>query len=366
VTTQRPPILLIASEMAPTRSGIAEVAGGLATRLRDRGYPVRTLSSADAWRRHIGEFRVSALWTRFGRLGRLVGDAELVVLLGPAPFISDALLARWRVSAPCPLVYAHHFTVELDRLPRISEVYNRLYLPLMRSAAAVVVSSASYAQLLAERGIRTVTLIPLAVDPPADRVSRRHGDRSGVLRVLFVGQQRPYKGVDGLVRAAANLPGVEVTIAGGGHDANRIVDLIATLSASNITHLGPISDPTRAELFATHQVIALPSTNRSEAFGLVLLEGMHYGCVPVASALPGVTDLVADTGILVPPRDVIALRTALTALAASPERVAELSGAAAKRAVSYDWDRALDQYEALFHTVLEGRRTTTSTSSRPR
>ena len=71
----------------------------------------------------------------------------------------------------------------------------------------------------------------------------------------------------------------------------------------------------------------LPSTNRREAFGLVLLEGMAAGCVPVASDLPGVRDLARSNGLLVAPGDAQDLRWALQALAARPDTVRRLQAA---------------------------------------
>ena len=53
-------------------------------------------------------------------------------------------------------------------------------------------------------------------------------------------------------------------------------------------------------------VVALPSVDRTEAFGLVLLEALACGTPVVASRLPGVRTLVDDgrTGYLVEPGNV--------------------------------------------------------------
>jgi D-inositol-3-phosphate glycosyltransferase len=61
-------------------------------------------------------------------------------------------------------------------------------------------------------------------------------------------------------------------------------------------------------------VVAVPS--HREGFGVACAEAMAYGRPVVASGVGGLLDLVVDgeTGLLVPPRDVEALRSALERL----------------------------------------------------
>jgi glycogen synthase len=97
---------------------------------------------------------------------------------------------------------------------------------------------------------------------------------------------------------------------------------------------------------------------RAEAFGLVVLEGMAAGCVPVVSDLPGVRDLVSRTGIVVPARDVAALRHALLGLAADRTRLERLCRSARRRAEGLGWDACVERYEGvLIEAVEEGRAT---------
>jgi glycosyltransferase involved in cell wall biosynthesis len=96
----------------------------------------------------------------------------------------------------------------------------------------------------------------------------------------------------------------------------------------------------------------LPSVTQAEAFGLVVLEGMAAGCVPVVSDLPGVRDVVAEAGVVGRPRDVAALRTALLELAADEERREHLARLARKRAESLSWDACVDGYEDALREVV--------------
>lgn len=348
---------MIASELPPVRSGVARAAGRLAEGFASRGHELRYLSAADAWHRHFGEYRISALGLRWLDLRSAIGDAELVHLTGPAPFIADAFLARWRWSdRSVPLVYTHGFTVELDHARRISAVYGRLHDRLLAAADAVVATTPSYGALLEPRVPGRVHVIPWGLDDVAVRGSIAPSyDGRRKLRVLFVGQQRPYKGIPVLIEAVRALGRVELTIVGGGPKVDEYREL-SRRAGSHIRHLGPVGDGDLAELYESNDVIVLPSTNRSEAFGLVLLEGMAAGCVAVASRLPGVVDVVGSAGLTVPPGDAVALRAALAELAADPLRVVALQTAAVDHARSFRWEEAVDSYCSLFYSVACGQR----------
>jgi glycosyltransferase involved in cell wall biosynthesis len=88
--------------------------------------------------------------------------------------------------------------------------------------------------------------------------------------------------------------------------------------------LGQADDATLHRLMASCDVYCLPSRERTEAFGIVLMEAMRYGkplrvCDFKGS---GVTWVARDgeNAVIVPPGDVAAWREALDALAASPAR----------------------------------------------
>ncbi|MFL5918618.1 MAG: glycosyltransferase, partial [Gaiellaceae bacterium] len=84
-----------------------------------------------------------------------------------------------------------------------------------------------------------------------------------------------------------------------------------------ITGIGGQDGSYLAELLRLYEraaVVACPS--HREGYGLACAEAMAHGRPVVASAVGGLRDLVVDgeTGLLVPPGDVRALREALTRL----------------------------------------------------
>lgn len=81
---------------------------------------------------------------------------------------------------------------------------------------------------------------------------------------------------------------------------------------------------------------------------------MASGCVPVASDLPGVRDVAAPTGFVVPPRDPDALRRVLLSLAADPGLLHELQQASREAAAHMAWDRVAERYEEAFVETVAG------------
>lgn len=134
------------------------------------------------------------------------------------------------------------------------------------------------------------------------------------IRILTVGRLTYYKGHEILIRAMAKVNGAQLFIVGQGELRQRLETLITELNlAHKVKLLGYCSDTELTALFATCDCFCLPSLERTEAFGVVLLEAMRYAKPIVASAIPGsgVNWVIKDTGLLVPPQDFSALAQAL-------------------------------------------------------
>jgi glycosyltransferase involved in cell wall biosynthesis len=100
-------------------------------------------------------------------------------------------------------------------------------------------------------------------------------------------------------------------------------------------------------------VVACPS--HREGFGVVCAEAMAHGRPVVASDVGGLRDLVVDgeTGLLVPPRDVSALRAALDRLLGDASLRRRLGGAARERVRDYcSWERVVDATIAAYEDAV--------------
>lgn len=348
-------VLVLTSEAPPIVSGISRCVDRLTQGLRKRGHNVDVLSSVQIPRVAVGECRLSSLALCWPDIARRLRDYDVINLHGPVPTMSDVFLLLAGARRRVPIVYTHHSAIEIRGVERICRAYNRAHRRLARRADLILATSQHYATTELVAGGPPTRVVPWGTDvrPAVERPSRE-----GPLRVLFVGQMRTYKGLEWLLPAVAGRPELVLTLVGDGPRRRIYEQTAARLGADNVRFLGRVPDEVLHAEYDASDVIVLPSVTKAEAFGLVVLEGMAAGCVPVVSDLPGVRDVVAEAGVVVPPRDAAALRTALLELVADDARRADLARLARKRAEGLGWDACVDAYE---DALLEVARTAVGT-----
>jgi len=179
------------------------------------------------------------------------------------------------------------------------------------------------------------------------------------LRLLAVGRLSHYKGFDVLLQAISQTPGANLVLVGRGECDMALHKLAHALGISaRVVFAGQVDDATLDSLYARAEVFCLPSIERSEAFGLVLLEAMRAGLPTVASDIPGsgVGFVVRndETGLLVPPGDALALAAALQQMANDAELRHHLGAAGQRRwRDEFTLDRAAERTLALYREVLD-------------
>ena len=133
---------------------------------------------------------------------------------------------------------------------------------------------------------------------------------------IYVGGLEPYKNVETLVRAVAQLETpARLTIVGAGSEAVRLKSVAESLGvAHRIEWLGRRSRNEVAELIPRHVALVVPSL--SETFGLVCAEALACGR-PVVSTLCGGPEEVVPPGggLFVPVGDPAAMAKAMDAVA---------------------------------------------------
>ena len=161
------------------------------------------------------------------------------------------------------------------------------------------------------------------------------------LRILSIGRLAYYKGFSTLIRAVAGLPEVQLLIVGDGELRDELQRLISKVTPSgagpNIHLLGNVDDAEKHALLESCDLFCLASRERTEAFGMVLLEAMHHSRPCIVSALEGsgmpwVVE-TAGAGITVPAEDVTAWKNAI-GYAQSHPALRKQWGAAGKKALN--------------------------------
>jgi hypothetical protein len=117
---------------------------------------------------------------------------------------------------------------------------------------------------------------------------------------------------------------VQLALVGEGEERSRLEAIVREAGTRTVRMLGEVDDTTLNELLASCDLFCLPSRERTEAFGIVLMEAMRYSRPLLVSALAGSgVNWVARDGqnaLAVPPDDVAAWRSAIATLAASRAR----------------------------------------------
>jgi glycosyltransferase involved in cell wall biosynthesis len=231
-------------------------------------------------------------------------------------------------------------------------------IPLVyRRCAFTAISESTRSDLLA-RGIplERTRVIYCGIDSQAftpDPVSR-----SATPLIAYVGRLRRYKGVELILRAAAQMRdcSTEVEIAGTGEDRPRLEALAASLDLGRrVRFLGFVSEAAKSALLRRAWIVSL--TSPKEGWGITNLEAAACGTPVVASDSPGLRESVLDgrTGFLVPHGDVTALAGAFDRIIADPTLVTQLGTVGREFAESFTWESAADHTEAhLLQRVREG------------
>jgi rhamnosyl/mannosyltransferase len=349
--------LIVTSEAPPVVSGIAKTVELLQRGLTQQGHVVDVVSREDYPRYMRGEMRFSAFAFYWPSLRKQVKAYDVVNLHGPVPTISEVFLLLAQTLHPTrrpAIVYTHHSDLSISSLERLCSLYNTIAGRMAHKADAIVVSSNAYYEKLGRPAGKPVSVIPWAIDSGVGPLQLENRPRSGGnLRVLFVGQLRSYKGLHVLLDAVSGLNNVTVTVVGDGPLRRELQTRISDPALRNVTLAGRLPDPELMDAYLGNDVIVLPSTTTAEAYGLVLAEGMAAGCVPVASALPGVVELAAETGLVAPPGDSAALRAALLTLAGDRVLLRRLSKASLARSRRLSVGAMASQYEQVFRTAVE-------------
>lgn len=179
--------------------------------------------------------------------------------------------------------------------------------------ALIAISQALADRLVADMGVprEKIAVIPNGVDVHRFDPARVNAPRSArAFTVLFVGSLASWQGLDVLLRASAQVPDVQVTIAGDGPDRAALVALAQQLQIAP-RFLGRVSPDDVPALMASADVCY--SGHSAFRSPLKLYEYMAMGRPVISSAVPDAKAALVDgqSGFLFAPGDVDDLVRAL-------------------------------------------------------
>ena len=340
------------------------------SRLRERGDSVDVISLP--WRSY-GRGLADTLDPRVRE--RLNRDVDVL--------IEDGLChpSVWRhnrqLTEPDVVVGLVHHVRSDDPTERYAPLIQPFERRFFGSVDATITTSRFTQNRVAQIAPSTATDLSVVAPPagrmegPATTVERvRARARRGPLRVVFVGNVVPRKNLETLIDALSRLDrsteaGVDwrATVVGSLDAAPSYADRLRTRTErlgldDRVEFAGELSDDALASTMAESHVCCVPA--RYEAFGMVHLEAMEHGTVPIAGSVGGTDEFLRDgtNGFLVDPEDHRSIAERLERLAADRDQLAALGVAALHTAEAHpDWAETTDRIRAWLRSLVGDEQT---------
>ncbi|MBY5355029.1 glycosyltransferase family 4 protein [Rhizobium leguminosarum] len=366
-----PLIVHVVRQFLPNRGGLEDVVANLVRQTVRRGYRVRVVTLDSLFtapedklppREDIDGIEVVRIpWSGTSRypvapqVFRHLGDADLVHVHA-IDFFFDALAWGRLLHGRPMIVTTHGGFFHTRKYATLKKIWFRT---LTRASAMayrrVVCCSASDLTQFSEI-VPDSLLIENGADIGkfADTASRR-----AKRRIVTIGRFSVNKRLDHLLDAMAMLktrdPEWHLDIVGAESDLNR-ADVEGAIESRHLSgrvtlHVSPENDTIR-RVIAEASIFA--SASEYEGFGLVALEAMSAGLLPVLNANDAFTTLAARHPVLMladftnPETAATAIETAHETLSRQPETVrAELLDAAR----GYSWDIVAGRYIDLYRSL---------------
>ncbi|HVS02720.1 MAG TPA: glycosyltransferase family 1 protein [Thermoanaerobaculia bacterium] len=177
--------------------------------------------------------------------------------------------------------------------------------------------------------------------------------------LLFVGNPKPHKNLDGVIQAYARAQEIHpfeasLVCVGSPREADlKIQQRAETLGvADRMQLLGHVAQEALPAIYQGATLFLFPTLY--EGFGLPVVEAMASGTPVITSNTSALKEIAEGYAHLVNPLDSEALARAIASLMADPERRAQLVKLGEKRARDFSWDRAARRTLEVYRSALTG------------
>jgi glycosyltransferase involved in cell wall biosynthesis len=258
-----------------------------------------------------------------------------------------------------PAVVTYHS--DIIRQKRLKHLYAPLMHRFLSQMDAILATSPNYVATspVLQRYAAKTRVIPIGIDEtsyPAPDYGLMNEMKSlyGQDFFLFLGIIRYYKGLHTLVEAAAKS-GLRTVIAGDGPELEKLKAQAQELNAP-VTFLGRVDDTQKVALLNLCRGFVFPSHQRSEAFGVSLLEAAMASKPMITCEIGSGMSYInqhGNTGVIVPPEDADAFAGAMELIASDDMLAAQMGQAArARYEALFTANKMADDYLALYTELL--------------
>lgn len=145
-----------------------------------------------------------------------------------------------------------------------------------------------------------VTFEPIGIDTNKFLCKNFKKNKNSLLFISILDKFHTYKGLDDLLRAIEivkkTIPDIMLTIGGKGDMIKYYKQAAKNLQIeNNVNFVGFISDDQLVDFYNRHGVFVLPSNEKQEGFGIVLLEALACGTPVITTNLVGIANDIRNT-----------------------------------------------------------------------
>jgi glycosyltransferase involved in cell wall biosynthesis len=170
--------------------------------------------------------------------------------------------------------------------------------------------------------------------------------------LIFVGRlvrsKLPEHAILAFEHVKSVLPKARLWIVGDGYLKPKLQRKVG----DGVTFFGRVPEGVKFELLRRAHVLLAPSVR--EGWGISIIEANAMGTPAVGYSVPGLRDSIIDgvTGILVPPKDALAMGIAAERILRSPSLAEKLSRNSLERSKEFTWDEAANEFHQLLRSVV--------------
>jgi len=172
--------------------------------------------------------------------------------------------------------------------------------------------------------------------------------------LLCVGEVRPYKNIESVLRALALCPdGPQLAISGKifGDHKTKLENLASSLKIENrIVWLGYVSDDLLPNFYSEAIAFIFPSLY--EGFGLPIIEAMACGCPTLSSNHCSLPEIGGDAVHYFSPTDINEMAESIRKVCEDSEFRHTLWQRGPDHAKKYNWNSSFKSHMDLFETIL--------------
>ncbi len=283
----------------------------------------------------VGHLR-RLLWTQF-QLPKIYQELKADLIYSPIPEAPLYSNSRYIVMA--------HDIIPL-RFPRRTSPltnYFRYVVPqVLHQAEHIICNSQATAQdLITYYGVAAHKVTPILLGYDATNFyPREKSAPSQTPYFLYLGRQDPYKNLEGLIKAFANIPDQDYHLAIAGSTDPRFTPKLKQQAqelgvASRVQWLNYLSYQELPVVISNAVALVLPTF--WEGFGLPVLEAMACGIPVITSNLASLPEITGYAAILINPYDITAITSAMVTITQDSDMRSQLSQLGIKQAQKFSW-----------------------------